>query len=416
MELKLNNGTIVLISPDDYELVNKCTWHKNKGGYAQGDMDNKTILMHRLIMNFPKGKIVDHINRNKLDNRKENLRVVDRFINSRNRNVSKSKIHSKYRGVFYHKKNNKYAARIIYNNKRMFIGNFNNEYDAATSFDMYIIHNKIDEIELNFPEKRNDYINTQYISTNKQCSSKYIGVCFEKKKNKYFAKILHNKKQTCIKYSENEMDCAKAYDKYIVTNNIPSKRLNFPDDYPEYNKNYVIKTSFELINETTIKLILSYNKNNDEILIDKDDYDKIKCYTWSINKGYVCAKQENKQIRLHRFIMNANDPETFIDHIDSNPFNNKKNNLRISNPQKNGQNKVKCDNASSQYYNVLYNKRSNKWIIKIGSIYVGRERLEILAARRRDLYIMDHLPDSHYKMNFEWTPEDIEMWKLALRI
>lgn len=70
----------VLIDEEDIDIFNKYNWHINDSGYVvwRGILDGKkkTVRLHRLVMHADDDQIVDHINRNKLDNRKSNLRFV----------------------------------------------------------------------------------------------------------------------------------------------------------------------------------------------------------------------------------------------------------------------------------------------------------------------------------------------------
>lgn len=95
-EIKLSSGALVLVDDEDYDLVSKHKWYETKAirkgkyytSYAIGKdgttTKRKTIAMHRLIMGFPDGLFIDHINHNGLDNRKENLRIVTSGQNQRN--------------------------------------------------------------------------------------------------------------------------------------------------------------------------------------------------------------------------------------------------------------------------------------------------------------------------------------------
>lgn len=81
------------------------------------------VALHRLIMSFPDGMDVDHINGDKLDNRKVNLRACTRSQNIMNiRTVSKNNIG--IRGVFYRKSRDAYISRIMINGKSKFLGYF----------------------------------------------------------------------------------------------------------------------------------------------------------------------------------------------------------------------------------------------------------------------------------------------------
>jgi hypothetical protein len=80
-------------------------------------------LLHRIIMDNPDDKQVDHINNNKLDNRKENLRVCTHQENSFNKKKNSNNT-SGYKGVCWHKQKDKWAAQIQVNGKVKFLGCF----------------------------------------------------------------------------------------------------------------------------------------------------------------------------------------------------------------------------------------------------------------------------------------------------
>ena len=86
------------------------------------------IEMHRFIMNFPKGKYVDHINHNTLDNRKCNLRICNNGDNLRN---GKPRVNNTtgYNGICFDK--NRYVARIKVNYKNIYLGSFIKLEDAV---------------------------------------------------------------------------------------------------------------------------------------------------------------------------------------------------------------------------------------------------------------------------------------------
>lgn len=113
-----------MIDQEDYQLVSTLKWHKSDNGYAvwRGIKDGKkqTIRMHRLITNCPKGKIIDHINHDKLDNRKSNLRICTQSENMRNKRVQG-------KGYWFQKQNSNWVVEV--NNKH--IGVFKSETEAA---------------------------------------------------------------------------------------------------------------------------------------------------------------------------------------------------------------------------------------------------------------------------------------------
>jgi len=72
MEIKLSNGEVVLLDPEDYERVSGFQWKKHPQGYASIE-----FTMHRFLFHpVPTGYEIHHINGNKLDNRRENLQLI----------------------------------------------------------------------------------------------------------------------------------------------------------------------------------------------------------------------------------------------------------------------------------------------------------------------------------------------------
>lgn len=95
----------------------------------------KMLRLSRLIMNCPKGMEVDHINRNKLDNRRENLRIVTHQQNNFNRGSEKQST-SVYKGVNFLPKRQSWRAQIGKDYKQTQIGEFKKERWAAMAYDI----------------------------------------------------------------------------------------------------------------------------------------------------------------------------------------------------------------------------------------------------------------------------------------
>ena len=123
---------------DDLGLVLRETWRKSDTGYATY---GKSKTFHNALLSPPSGFVVDHINRNKLDNRRCNLRVVPQSTNVQNAGGTPRGA-SGVRGVF-RRPNGRFVAQITFCGKRIRIGTFNTLDDAITA-------RKNKEIELNF--------------------------------------------------------------------------------------------------------------------------------------------------------------------------------------------------------------------------------------------------------------------------
>ena len=113
---------------EDADRISKYKWHVNNAGYAKS---SRHELMHREILCY-KGKLdVDHINQDRLDNRRENLRVVSRSANAQN---CKSGGKSKYLGVSLKKSSGKWHTQISFNWKKIHGGYFLTEQEAARRY------------------------------------------------------------------------------------------------------------------------------------------------------------------------------------------------------------------------------------------------------------------------------------------
>lgn len=136
-----------LIDEDDVAKIEQIgSWYE-ENGYAvsklkylddDGQIAQKTLRMHRIIMDLEEGGIVDHINGDRLDNRKSNLRIVTAQQNAQNsaKPTSTTKIMtSKYKGVFMRKAKAHLAkpwnAEITLNDKKVHLGYFFTEIEAA---------------------------------------------------------------------------------------------------------------------------------------------------------------------------------------------------------------------------------------------------------------------------------------------
>lgn len=112
----------------DIETINKYKWYIGSHGYAvtydriSGKKDAKKILMHRLLMGKAGHLVVDHINRDKLDNRKSNLRFLSQARNTFNKTPQRNN-KTGFSGVNLHK-NGKYIVSIELDNKPVHLGYF----------------------------------------------------------------------------------------------------------------------------------------------------------------------------------------------------------------------------------------------------------------------------------------------------
>jgi len=135
-----------LMDDVDYERTNQHRWFLNRWGYVvryeyfriNGKQKTFNICLHREILNLSRNpgygsnEQVDHINGNKLDNQRGNLRIVTRSQNSMNQRVQKRKNKlSKYKGVTWHRPTGKWLSQINICGRQKHLGLFVDEINAA---------------------------------------------------------------------------------------------------------------------------------------------------------------------------------------------------------------------------------------------------------------------------------------------
>lgn len=158
-KIELTNGGFALVDDEDFEMLSKFSWRGHNNGrmtYASaylggGRKNGRKGYMHRLIMNAQKGQMIDHKNRDGLDNRRENLRFTDRKGNEGN---SRPRLdsRSKYKGVFFSQENQKWVAQGKRNGKTKHLGTYKTEELAALAFDKSARDYYKDFAFLNFPD------------------------------------------------------------------------------------------------------------------------------------------------------------------------------------------------------------------------------------------------------------------------
>jgi AP2-like factor (euAP2 lineage) len=159
MELLLHSGDHVQYDDEDHNLVSRYEWRVRRSGprlYAASTCDAKgeilghSILMHRLIMGSPAAPLlVDHRNLDGLDNRKDNLRIVDASYNAQNRRRLPGK--SKYKGVFPDRQ--KWRAAITKRFRKKQLGTYDDEEDAARAYDAAALELFGEQAYVNFPDE-----------------------------------------------------------------------------------------------------------------------------------------------------------------------------------------------------------------------------------------------------------------------
>ena len=149
-EIHMTQGYKALVDDEDYDFLMQWKWravkrpHNSGHIYARrvvrkkinGKITEKTIWMHRFILNVPSGMLVDHANGNGLDNRRSNIRICNFAQNSRNRKRHSNKP-GVYKGVYVAERATgiRYRSQIFFNGKSIEVGAFATEIEAARAYD-----------------------------------------------------------------------------------------------------------------------------------------------------------------------------------------------------------------------------------------------------------------------------------------
>lgn len=327
--------------------------------------------MHRFIMieilkhTLDESNIIDHIDNNPLNNKRNNLRIVTHAENCRNQ-IKQKNTSSQYIGVSFNKPCNKWAVRLVIN-KINLNATYSNEHHAGYQYNLWCEKYNLTTNNLNNVDDNEllDFIPYKPLAKNGN-TPKGIRLL---KNNKY--KVFLNSKYLGTYESLDEAIQVRLDNLKEIENNKLNELLTVP-----------IKKD-----ENGYCIIQLYNSNKDtiaEVIVDEDDYHHLIQFSWHLTRGYVSSKKLGS---LHRYVMNY-DGEAIIDHINNNKLDNRKENLRIVSRQQNSQNKSSSKNSSSKYIGV--SKNSNKWsaYITIDGVkkYIGVYENEKDAAMARDEY------------------------------
>ena len=129
-----SNGESFIFDPCDLELVKQHRWRIDAYGYPVSRIKRKNYRLSRLILQPTSGEIIDHINGDTRDNRRENLRVAMSVDNQRNMRIPKHNT-TGYKGVCFVKERKKYKAQISLHDRSKHIGYFNDPEEAARAYD-----------------------------------------------------------------------------------------------------------------------------------------------------------------------------------------------------------------------------------------------------------------------------------------
>lgn len=159
-EIPLTQGKVALVDDEDYERVMQFKWHAVRGRnswYARRSIrtapktKQKTLWMHRLLVDAAKGDFVDHSDGDGLKNTRQNVRKCTRAQNARNQRTAKHNT-SGFKGVSFHKLKRVWQANIRVDSRLIYLGSFKSAEEAAKAYDKAAVEHHRQFSRLNFQE------------------------------------------------------------------------------------------------------------------------------------------------------------------------------------------------------------------------------------------------------------------------
>lgn len=148
--IRLTQGFYTLVDDEDFASLSKTRWYVSeteKGKFYVKGGSRPQIYLHRFLMGSPKGKQIDHIDGDKLNNQKNNLRIVTHQQNQFNR-MSRKNTSSIYKGLCLYR--GRWVVQSRLHNKNVVIGRFKDEKEAALAYDEFAIKNFGEYARTNF--------------------------------------------------------------------------------------------------------------------------------------------------------------------------------------------------------------------------------------------------------------------------
>lgn len=237
--IPLPDGSHATVDADDYAYLKHHHWYRNSEGYAVCPDGAEMHTMHRVVIDAQPGDIVDHINGDKLDNRRANLRLVTASQNAQNRPPNNP---TGYKGVTPGP-GTRWLARISHEGHQYHLGTYPTREDAAHAYNIAATHLFGTHAYQNDVAGGLDrtVIRDIYARLNGTYDSKplvrqwiprrespFRGVYWER--GRWRAKIGYQNGKIHLGYYENEVEAARAYDKAAREYHGERAKLNFPDE------------------------------------------------------------------------------------------------------------------------------------------------------------------------------------------
>ena len=206
----LTKGQTALVDDEDYEMVNKINWCVS-GGYAYNGARGP---MHRFLLSAPTGVMVDHIDGNRLNNRRSNLRLCSNSQNQANRQVFRGA--SPFKGVVWQKRTNgtgSWKAQLVDQGVVIYLGVFKTDREAAAAYNEEAIRRFGKFASLNDLSLQASSLQShERRQVNRSNPSGFKGVSFDAGRGRWMAQLACKGKTHLKKRFKTAEEAARAYD------------------------------------------------------------------------------------------------------------------------------------------------------------------------------------------------------------
>ena len=351
---------------DDAEMLLQKSFnlHTSKDGFQYAKSGK--VGMHMLLLGKKKGFIVDHINGDKLDNRRINLRFATRKQNAENK-PKKENCTTHYIGVHASSRNkNKWEVSATTNEGRLYIGVYDDPKQAAIMYDIYTIATFGSQARTN---NLLDADEIEYIVAN--------GVPKELQKVKKERVLPKGIK----KNRSGTFTASKIFDRKTTNKTFETleEAQNWLDEFTKEcerikHERKIAERRFKQLEDGTFALIIRKGEEYVDVLVDEECLHDLRNYSWSISKNnFIQRHAPGEETMMHRYLWKkykGDIPENLtVDHKNQNRLDHRMCNLRLATWDIQNHNKEKYGKGFDIYPNVRYDGKN--FSVMVRNVYIG---------------------------------------------
>ena len=345
------------VSDEDYAIVSKYKWHARAGrntNYVQGRVEGRLVRLHKFLLGFKEGFVIDHKDRDGLNNTRENLHFVSNGQNAQNSRLRGGT--SEFRGVSWNTAVRKWHVKCGGEH----FGYFDDEDMAGSQYDRAVLQKYGQKASTNF-----FYDQDTIECITRECEGTRIskllpiGVTRQKDEKTYKATLTWDQVTHHLGRFRTVEEARKAYlEKHCELSQTKLARHHAT----EIVRNADGIAKIDIYNKIKVKIASA--------LVCDEDWHRLCLVKWSLSDGYVVGYLCGEQTSMHKAVLSTQVvPGLVIDHVNRNRLDNRRENLRAVTPSQNSQNRKSSKNITG-YVGVERKKNNSKWSARIHKDYI----------------------------------------------